>query len=72
MLFERIRARIKPAKETKSGGSLSGRSIRYSLGILLIGFSSMAGLIALRAADPFMVRETLLEDLVDRLVQAPG
>ncbi len=73
MLFERIRARIKPAKEAKVSGSLSGRSIRYILGIFLIGFSSISGLIALRAADPFMVREAreIAFDMLQRTSPRP-
>jgi adenylate cyclase len=73
MLFERIRARIKPAKETKEGGSLSGRSIRYTLGILLIGLSSIGGLIALRAADPFVVLKAreIAFDLLQRTSPRP-
>jgi CHASE2 domain-containing sensor protein len=73
MLFERIVARIKPAKETKEGGSLSRRSIRYTLGILLIGLSSIGGLIALRAADPFVVLKAreIAFDLLQRTSPRP-
>ena len=73
MLFEGIRARIKPAKETKAGGSFAGRSIWYTLSIILIGFSSIVGLIALRAADPFVVRgaREIAFDLLQRTSPRP-